>query len=62
MTKNTAKDNKVDDGVPREPAEAFDEHLPLDTAKINEIQAEASTNTQANIQQNKDNDPDPVMG
>lgn len=59
---NTAKDNTTDDGVPKEPAEAFTEHLPLSKDKINEIQAAASINTQANLQENKDNDPDPVMG
>lgn len=59
---NTAKNKDTKDGVPKEPVEAFEEHLPLPKAKINEIQAAASINTQANIHQNKDNDPNPTMG
>lgn len=44
-----------------EPEEAFEEHLTLPKDMINEIQAAASINTQANIQQNKDNDDSPGM-
>jgi hypothetical protein len=47
--------------IGHEPAEAFTEHLTLPKDMINEIQAAASINTQANIQQNKDNDDNPEM-
>jgi hypothetical protein len=45
----------------KEPSEAFEEHLTLPKDAIQEIQAAASINTQANLQENKDNDPDAGM-
>lgn len=45
----------------KEPAEAFEEHLTLPKDAIQEIQTAASINTQANIQQNKDNPDDAEM-
>lgn len=59
---NTAKDNKIDDDVNREPESAFEEHLPLSDQKIKDIQAEAATNTNKNLNQNEGNDPNPQMG
>jgi hypothetical protein len=41
--------------IRKEPGEAFTEHLTLPKDAIQQIQADASINTQANIQQNKDN-------
>lgn len=49
------------DDIKKEPAEAFEEHLTLPKDAIQEIQAAASINTQANIQQNKDNPDNPEM-
>lgn len=61
MANSATDNNTTDDGVKKEPAEAFEEHLPLDKNQINEIQAAASINTQAFLQENKDNEADPVM-
>jgi hypothetical protein len=47
------------DDLKKQPAEAFTEHLTLEKDAINQIQADASINTQANIEQNKDNAADP---
>lgn len=49
------------DDIKHEPAEAFEEHLTLPKDMIQDIQAAASINTQANIQQNKDNEDNPPM-
>lgn len=47
--------------IGHDPEEAFEEHLTLPKDMINQIQSDASINTQANIQQNKDNADDPGM-
>lgn len=47
--------------INKEPAEAFEEHLTLPKDMIQQIQSDASINTQANIRQNKDNDDNPEM-
>jgi hypothetical protein len=49
------------DDISHDPPEAFEEHLTLPKDMIQEIQAAASINTQANIQQNKDNPDSPGM-
>jgi hypothetical protein len=49
------------DDLKKTPAEAFEEHLTLPKDMIQDIQAAASINTQANIQENKDNDAEPEM-